>query len=242
MLRCFDPGHPVRGIAEMAEELSVGRSTAHRYACTLVKLGYLEQEPSRKYRLSASVSNFGLALLDSMVVRRVARERLRDLRARTGRTVSLGVLGGSEVAQIDRWRGSRQGQYAVDAGLGVGTRLPLHCSAAGKALLASLPVAEQRNLTSKLRLVRRTHKTITTKTALRVELERIREQGGIAAEDEELLAGRRALAAVVMDPEGRPAAAIELAAPAEAYTCREMLEQLGVDMTIAAQRIAEGLQ
>jgi DNA-binding IclR family transcriptional regulator len=77
-----------------------------------------------------------------MVVRRVAREHLRELRARTGRTVSLGVLGGIEVAYVDRWRGSRQGQYTVDLGIGLGTRVPVHCSAAGKALLARLPAAK----------------------------------------------------------------------------------------------------
>lgn len=52
MLTCFTPEHPVRGIADMADELDLGRSTTHRYATTLVTLGYLEQDPSRKYRLS----------------------------------------------------------------------------------------------------------------------------------------------------------------------------------------------
>jgi DNA-binding IclR family transcriptional regulator len=78
----------------MAEELDLGRSTTHRYATTLVTLGYLEQGPLRKYRLSSRVCDVGISLLDSMVVRRVARKHLRDLRAQTGRTVSLGSLGG----------------------------------------------------------------------------------------------------------------------------------------------------
>jgi IclR family transcriptional regulator, pca regulon regulatory protein len=242
MLTCFTPEHPVRGIADMAEELDLGRSTTHRYATTLVTLGYLEQGPSRKYRLSSRVSDFGLSLLDSMVVRRVAREHLRDLRARTGRTASLGVLGDAEVAYIDRWQGSRQGQYAVDAGIGLGTRLPIHCSAAGKALLVRLPEAEQRNLIPKLRLARRGPKTITTKTALRAELERIgAEQEGVAIEDEELLAGRRAVAAAVLDKDDRAVAAVELAVPAHTYTSAELLTQLGPKVTAIAQRIAAAL-
>ena len=187
MLTCFTAEHPVRGIADMAVELDLGRSTTHRYATTLVTLGYLEQGPSRKYRLSSHVCDVGLSLLDSIVVRRVAREHLRGLRAQTGRTASLGVLGGTEVAYIDRWQGSRQGQYAVDVGIGLGTRLPVHCSAAGRALLARLPEAEQRELIARLRLTKRGPKTITTKTALRGELERIVVRG-VAVEDEELLA------------------------------------------------------
>ena len=143
MLTCFTAEKPVLGIAEMADELDLGRSTTHRYAATLVALGYLEQDPSRKYRLSSRVSDVGLSLLDSMVVRRVAKEHLKELRAQTGRTVSLVTMQGPEVACIDRWQGSRQGQHAVDVGVGPGTRLPVHCSAAGKALLACLPAAEQ---------------------------------------------------------------------------------------------------
>jgi len=203
MLTCFTAEHPVRGIADMAEELDLGRSTTHRYATTLVTLGYLEQ-------------------------------------GRTGRTASLGVLGGTEVAYIDRWQGSRQGQYAVDEGIGLGTRLPVHCTAAGKALLALLPEAEQRSLISGLRPGRRTPKTITTKTALRAELERTLADG-VAIEDEEFLAGRRAIAAAVLDKEGQAVAAVELAVPAQAYSSEELLAQLGPKVTATAQRIAAAL-
>lgn len=241
MLTCFTAEHPVRGIADMAEELDLGRSTTHRYATTLVTLGYLEQGPSRKYRLSSRVSDFGLSLLDSMVVRRVAREHLRELRARTGRTASLGVLGGTEVAYIDRWQGSRQGQYAVDAGIGLGTRLPVHCTAAGKALLAHLPEAEQRDVIADLRLTRQGPKTITTKTALRAELERVRAGEGLAVEDEELLAGRRALAAVVVDEDGTAIAAVELAVPADACTREQLVAQFAPKLISTSRRITAAL-
>ena len=72
-------------------------------------------------------------------------------------------------------------------GIGLGTRQPVHCTAAGKALLAHLPEAEQRGLITKLRLTRRTPRTIVTKAALRTELERIVAEDGVAVEDEELL-------------------------------------------------------
>jgi DNA-binding IclR family transcriptional regulator len=243
MLACFTAEHPVRGIADMAEELDLGRSTTHRYATTLVTLGYLEQGPSRKYRLAARVSNVGLSLLDSMVIRHIAPEHLRELRARTGHTTSLGILGGAEVVYIDRWRGSRQGQYAVDVGTCVGMRLPIHRTAAGKVLLAHLPVAEQRNLIAELRLVRRSRKTktITTKRALCAEIERILAEGGTAVEDEELFAGRRALAAVVVGTESQPLAAVEVSTPAQAYTLSELSEQLGPAVTATALHIASAM-
>ena len=145
------------------------------------------------------------------------------------------MLWGTEIAYIDRWQGSHQGQYAVDLGIGLGTRLPVHCTAAGKALLARLPAAEQKDLIAKLKLTRRTPKTIVTKTALRAELERIVAEGGVAVEDEEFSAGRRAVAAEVANSEGRLVATVELAVPAEAYTSAELLEELGPEISTTAQ-------
>jgi len=54
MLTCFGPERRERGVVELAAELHMSSSTAHRYAHTLVQLGLLERCPStRKYRLAA---------------------------------------------------------------------------------------------------------------------------------------------------------------------------------------------
>jgi DNA-binding IclR family transcriptional regulator len=82
--------------------------------------------------------------------------------------------------------------------------------------------------------------TITSKTALRAELERIVAEDGVAIEDGELSAGGSAIAAVVVDAEGQPVAAVELEAPAEAYTRKELVG-LGAKMTATAGRIASAL-
>lgn len=51
ILACFTPPRPMLGIADLADELGMSRSTTHRYVVTLLALGYLEQETTRKYRL-----------------------------------------------------------------------------------------------------------------------------------------------------------------------------------------------
>jgi IclR-like helix-turn-helix domain-containing protein len=54
LLTCFDADGSARGIVEIARDLDMSPSTAHRYASTLVELGLLERDPmSRKYRLPA---------------------------------------------------------------------------------------------------------------------------------------------------------------------------------------------
>jgi AraC-like DNA-binding protein len=52
ILACFTPERPVWGIAELADELGMSRSTTHRYALTMVELGYLKRAPRRRYQLS----------------------------------------------------------------------------------------------------------------------------------------------------------------------------------------------
>ncbi len=52
ILTCFGPEGASRGIVELAGDLGMSPSTAHRYALTLVELGLLERCPkTRKYRL-----------------------------------------------------------------------------------------------------------------------------------------------------------------------------------------------
>jgi DNA-binding IclR family transcriptional regulator len=245
MLSCFTAEYPVRGIADVAEALDLGRSSwvGGEAPVSLATGGFLAA--ARRTGLAGSLasgspqdvrcpllgvrlppatdpqaSDVELSLLDSMAIRSVAREPLRELRARTGRTVSLGVLWGTEVAYIDRWQGSRQGQYTVDGGIGVGTRLPV-----------------QRELITKLRLTRRAPKTVMAKTALRAELERIAAEDGIAIEDEECSAGRRAIAAVMVDAEGRSIAAVELAVPVDVYSRKKLLTELGPEVVAVARDI-----
>jgi DNA-binding IclR family transcriptional regulator len=59
ILGCFTPARPVLGIADIADDLGMSRSTTHRYVITLLALGYLEWDASRKYRLGLRVTGLG---------------------------------------------------------------------------------------------------------------------------------------------------------------------------------------
>jgi DNA-binding IclR family transcriptional regulator len=242
VLRCFTPELPQRGLAEMADELNLGRSTTHRYASTLVALGLLEQTSMRRYQLSARASDAGMTLCESLLVWRVAREYVRALRTQTGYTAALAVFSAGEIVYLDCWRGVRQGQYAIDTGMGPGTHRPVYCTAAGKAILAGVPADKQNELVARLKLRRHGPKTIKGKTALRKHLEDVAVVGrGIALEDEELLAGRRALGAPVLDSDGAAVAAVELVVPVGAVTREELVSALMSPIRKAASQITLAL-
>ena len=98
------------GIADIADELGMSRSTTHRYVITLVALGYLEQGASRKYRLGLRVTDLGMSALNSTGLREHSRPYLEELRQRTSYTVNLAVLDGPEILYVDRARSFRRGQ------------------------------------------------------------------------------------------------------------------------------------
>jgi IclR family pca regulon transcriptional regulator len=241
ILNCFTAERPVLGIANLADELNMSRSTTHRYASTLVALGYLEQDYSRRYRLAPRVADVGMSLLDSLAVRRRARKHLGELREQTGRTVSMAILDGQEVLYVERLRGWRRGQHAVDLDLGIGARRPLHCMAMGKVLLANAPDAERERLIDALDLTREGPNSIVSKRALRTELELVRTEG-LAVGDEELAPGVRSIAAPVFDREGRVAAAIGIPVPADEFSRDELVKLFGPAVTATAERISAALR
>lgn len=241
ILRCFTPERPVLGIADIADELGMSRSTTHRYVITLVALGYLEQGASRKYRLGLHGTDLGLAALNSTGLREPAHLDLEDLRNQTACTTSLAVLDKTEIVYLDRVRSATRGQDDTgDLGLGPGSRLPAYCTAMGKLLVAVRPQDERDRLVADMTLTKRGPNTITSKKALVAELDAIRDED-FAAGDQELAAGLYAIAAPVTNEKGDVVAAVSLAADSQAISFDEMVERLGPPLVATAERISARL-
>src|SRR3954465_4836961 len=204
------------GIAEIAREVGLNKSTTHRYVNTLAVLGYLHQDPeSRKYRLGSRAVEIGFAALNSIEITRIAAGPLQRLAHANrvtlsmappggpGVTVSMAVLDGPEIVCIERRRTGQDRQ--LDLNLQVGSRLPAYCTALGKVLLAAEPPAQLRAPLDPTALARRAPNTITAREHLLAALDRIR-RGAVAVNDEELTPGLRAIAVGARDPPRRGAA------------------------------------
>ncbi len=240
ILSCFTPERPIRGIADVADELGMRRSTTHRYMSTLVALGYLEQGAARKYRLGLRVTDLGMSALNSTALREHARPYLEELCRQSSYTVSLAVLDGPEIVYVDRVRSARRTQGGVDLDLSPGARLPAYCTAMGKLLLAFLPDEEQRSLLAEIKPTKMGPNTITSKSQLRTELENIREEG-FAVNDQELAAELYAIAAPVRSESHEVVAAVSMTAHASLISLEELVEHLGPHLVSAADRISARL-
>jgi IclR family pca regulon transcriptional regulator len=240
ILGVYTPERPVLGIAELADELGMSRSTTHRYVITLVALGFMEQVSNRKYRLGMRVTDLGMSVLNSTGLREHSRPYLEELRQRSSFTVSLAVLDGAEIVYVDRARSFRRGQHRIDMNLRVGSRLPAHCTAMGKVLLAYMPEVEQRELIATMTLAKRGPNTITTKKALLEELAHVHEEG-VAVNDEELLAGLISIAAPIRSESREVVAALSMAAHTDMISLDQLVDQLLSHLLATADQISARL-
>ena len=167
ILSVFKPGRPLLGVSEVAREVDLSRSTAHRYVATLAELGYLRQDAdTRKYRLGPRVLDLGFSAINSMELRAISTPHLQQLSDETGRTANMAILDGVDILYIERCRSAQQRQREIDLDLHVGSRLPAYCTSMGKVLLAALPADELEELMGDIELARRGPNTITTSEAL----------------------------------------------------------------------------
>jgi IclR family transcriptional regulator, pca regulon regulatory protein len=239
ILACYTSEQPILGIADLADELSMSRSTTHRYVITLVALGYLEQCSSRKYRLGLRVADLGMSALNATGLRKQSRPHLEDLRRRSSYTASLAVLDGPEILYVDRARSFRRGQNKIDLELGIGSRLPAYCTSMGKLLIASLPDHEQKSLLASIKPAKHGPNTITSKKRLSKEFEDVRKDG-ISINNQELAAGLHSIAAPVRGDSGQVCAAVNLAAHVSMISLKDLVD-LAPLLRIAADQISAGL-
>lgn len=238
ILECYSHERQELGIAELADIVGISRSTTHRYAITLVELGFLEQDPKRKYRLARHAADAGGVAVGELRRQVPARAVLEDLRDDTGHTVSMGVLDRARVIYVHRLLGHRPGQYVIDSGLGVGASVPVYCTALGKVLLASLSDAEQRELLVGLKFERHTPHTVVDRRKFEAELDRVSPRG-VVVSDEELREGSRSIAVLLPRPRREHPLAIDVTVPSSAYTVNRLLKEVGPRLKRAVSLLVE---
>ncbi|HEY6820454.1 MAG TPA: IclR family transcriptional regulator C-terminal domain-containing protein, partial [Burkholderiales bacterium] len=134
-----------------------------------------------------------------------------------------------EIVYVERTSSGRSAMRVVHV---IGTRAPLHVTAAGKLFLLEEGFARLRDYAKRTRLAAHTRNTITNLPVLERELERIQGQGW-ATDAEEAEIGVRCVAAAIRDDAGALVAALSLSTPAD-----RMKAQWGPLVKETAERIS----
>jgi IclR family acetate operon transcriptional repressor len=194
---------------EISDALGLPLPTVHRLTAVLAERGYLERDPrTRRFRLGLEVARFMPPLLSGMRLPEVARADVNRLADDTGETVNLAVLQEGEIVYLLSESGSR----LLSTQTPIGLRLPAHCTALGKCLLAQLPEETARDAAGPEPYEQRTPATATTWEALRPALARIR-RDGVAISWEEYEVGLASIAVPVPWLDGPGSAAVNVSLP-----------------------------
>jgi DNA-binding IclR family transcriptional regulator len=222
------------GVSELARHLGVTVGTGHRIVTTLVETGFAEQNvATRRYRPSNKI----LALAQQVRARVNVRDRVHlhlvELMQEVGETVHLGVLADGQVLCVDKVAS----EHTVRVEFRVGSRLPVHCTALGKALVAfndGVDVAALLRGAKTSGQVKRP----PSATKFRRELEAVR-AARFAEARGEYLPDLDSVAAPIRGANGAVIAAVDVSAPHSRY--ERSRTELQREVQSAAERISEQL-
>jgi IclR family acetate operon transcriptional repressor len=218
-------------VATVAQQLGLRRGKAYRLIRTLEAAGYVRRNGDRQYVPAGKVVELSARVLDGMELRALADPVMVELMEECSEAVHLGVLRGATVMYVHKI----DAPHVLRMHTQVGSLMPAHSTALGKAILAFSPKEVVDELLSHP-LVARTPATVTSPPSLREELEGVRARG-YAVDNIENEPDIRCVGAPVFDHTGGVVAAVSVSAPVTRFSS-ELIELNGIRVAAAAQRLS----
>lgn len=222
------------GVTELRKNLRLRKHNAFRLLATLEYRNYIElNRATNRYRLGIKTFQLGQLVAKKMKLHSQSMPILKSLTEICNETCYLGVLKGSNVVYLDTVESSLPVRIVPK----VGTMLPVHCTAAGKVLLANLIEREQWGAIPLPDIRQYTPNTITDMEHLLKQLETITVQG-YALEDEEMDPGVRGVAAPIRDYTKHVVGALSISGPVTRFSDTRIQNELVPMVKQAAEEIS----
>ncbi len=235
-------------LATLAARSKMVKSSVYRILFTLERLGYVEKSAEGRYSIGSRMARFGEQVHPLSDLPGLAQPFMLDLVHKFQETINLAVLDGEEVLYIRVIESPHTFRFAAHAGI----RSPLHSTALGKVLLATLPDAELQRIVKRCNFRSYTKNTISEISPFIRELLRVRRRGA-AVDNMEDSDGVRCLAAPIVDGNGRGVAALSISGPASRVqrardieltdsliaACKQISQLLGYTWNARALRVQE---
>lgn len=238
VLKAFDGEWDALGLREIAVRSGISMGAAQRITHTLVHLGYLHKdERTRRYRLGARMLDFAYHYLHASPLYEVAIPFVASARDECRETVNVAELDGPEVVAVIRMPSQRY----MNPTSTIGRRLPAFCTAGGRAQLAWLPPEEVADIFDRTSFQARTPRTIIDRAEVERRLATAR-RDGFALVEEEVNLGEIALAAPILDGNGRPLAAVGVSTSTADWGAESVRERLAPVVMQTARLISRSLR
>jgi IclR family pca regulon transcriptional regulator len=222
ILEAFGGERRALSLAQLAVGVGMTTSSAQRCVHTLVRLGFLRRDPyAKRWVLTPRALALAHAYLAGHALLEQATTHLIDLNQASGESVSLSEPEGSDMIFIARFPSLKRFYIHMP----VGRRLPMYCTASGRAYLSALPAARAQRLVRRSELRALTPYTLTDAATIVRRIHEARE-AGYAWSDQECYRGDLSIAAPVLGVDGEPLAAVNISAPTSRWTLPELRSKL----------------
>jgi DNA-binding IclR family transcriptional regulator len=231
MLETFGGERRTLGLADLAATAGMTISSAQRCIHTLLRLGYLRRDARlRRWVLTPRALSLTEAYLSGHALLEHASAHLIALNQASGESVSLSEPDGTDMVFIARFPSLQPFHIHMP----VGRRLPMYCTASGRAYLSALPPAAARRILARSRLEAHTSQTLTDLQQIWKRIDAARESG-YAWSDQEYYRGDVTIAAAVLGEDGQPLAAVNISAPTSRWTLAQLRAKLSPLLLQSAQ-------
>lgn len=235
ILRTFSRKRKRMTLSEVAAETGMTRAAARRLLLTLVREGYAVTD-GKLFDLTPQVLELGFSVISSMGIWDIARPFIKRLSEEIEESVSAAVLDGDEVVYV----ASAQYHRVISVGVTLGSRLPAHCTATGRMLLALQPEESWDALVAGLGLAPVTPRTTTDRSVFRGILAETRTRGWSLV-DQELEVGLRSIAIPIRRRSGEVVGAVNVGVPTVRATPDDMVAKILPRLQHTAARISAAL-
>lgn len=206
ILRCFTDRQEL-GLTEISTMVGLHKSTAAGIVNTLKDEALLVQNHENG-KLRLGIEFFCLAVNAKIELGELVMPHLDHLLQETEETVNIAVRDGVHIVYIEK----KESPHSMRICTSIGKRLPLYCTAIGKAILAFMDKTEKEHVLDELVFYPFTEKTITDKQTLITELDNVQKEG-VSYDFEELESGLVCVAAPIFDKHRQPIAGVSVSGP-----------------------------
>jgi IclR family pca regulon transcriptional regulator len=220
-------------IAQISQRSGIPRAAVRRCLHTLGKLGYVGSDDRRTFSLRPKILELGHAYMTSSPLAASSQPVLDRVSDVIHESCSMAILDGDEILYIAR-SSTRDRIMSID--LGLGSRLPAHCTSMGRVLLAGLSESDLAAYLTRVKIIAYTNRTVTSPQKLAQVIEGVR-RSGYAIVDQELEIGLRSLGVPVRDHLGRTAAAINVGVQASRIAIADLETRILPELKAAAAEL-----
>ncbi len=233
VLLCFTNQTPELTMTQIAEQVGIHKSTAHRLLATLENKRFIQRDQDTGiYRLGIRLLQMAYLTLEQNDLRRLAAPFMHRLCDLYEENIDLTLLDDTEVIFVNIFEGPQRVKLAA----AIGQRLPAFATASGKAILGFMPEKLVRQILDR-GMPQLTPYTLNTPDALFENFKSIRELG-YAISEQELEEQINAVAAPIFDQGNHPIASIAVAGPAYRLT-RERMREIGPGLVATTREIGQ---